>query len=408
MKKKLRTNFTISSLIIIGTFLFIFAPYSLSTIKNTITTHFSQNNKTTENALTYTRTVHRPYQRNPRPVIPVIKPIPLPIINPLPAYNPVTGAEPQSPTTTTEQINQMKTMAWIYPGAPACNAGTEYADGRKIDVLKAEFFKITDGALNLLIDECNSFSVENIVQLKKSSTEQFATISSSDPDSMNTFMARAIKTPNTDITTLVDFVTNNNITGIELDFEGFSNWSPTAYKNYLSFVTVLGNALHEQGKKLMIDGPAVSNSTEESSWYLWRYADFVDLPVDTVVVMAYDYQFDYAAGTPISPLIWLGKVTNYISTQYPKAKLSIGLPSYGYQGTVGEYDIKILTREQISKLAGYSSAKRDPASGEMTWQSGNTVYFFQDAISLGLKRDVVEKLGINSVSIWHLGGNSWF
>jgi len=44
----------------------------------------------------------------------------------------------------------------------------------------------------------------------------------------------------------------------------------------------------------------------------------------------------------------------------------------------------------------------------MTWQSGDTIYFYQDSVSLEKKRDLVTSLGIRSISIWHLGGNSWF
>lgn len=313
-----------------------------------------------------------------------------------------------TPTAIAATTPTMKTMAWIYPGAPACDAETEFTDGRNIDVLKAEFFTIQSGKLTMLTSGCNAFSKENVAQLKDYSTEQFVTVSAADPKGMNTFMVRAMRAPQADVTKLVNFVVSNNLTGIELDFEGFGTWTPTIYNNYKSFVTVLGNALHAKGKKLMIDGPAVSNAREEANWYLWRYADFVNLPVDHMVVMAYDYQYDYAAGAPVAPLAWLKDVTTYVSSKYPKDKITIGLPSYGYQGTKGEYDIKILTREQISKLPGYQTAKRDVASGEMAWQIGNQAYFYQDATSLQMKSDAVQNLGITSVSVWHLGGNSWF
>jgi spore germination protein YaaH len=160
-------------------------------------------------------------------------------------------------------------------------------------------------------------------------------------------------------------------------------------------------------KKLMIDGPAISKVSEES-WFLWRYADFVSLPVDHIVVMAYDYQYDYGAGSPVAPLSWLKAIVNYTASQYPKEKLTIGLPSYGYQGPNGSYRITILTYDQIKLKKGFSTAKRDPLSGEMTWRSGSTVFFYQDAESLSQKLSAVSSLGITSVSVWHLGGNLWF
>ena len=304
----------------------------------------------------------------------------------------------------------LRTMAWIYPGNPACGANTEIADGRNVHTLKAEFFTIGGGFLTLLDTtntQCNGYSPQAIARLKQYSTEQYATVSSASVNDMESFFATALLASSSDITTLVNFVTENNITGVELDFEDFSSWSPRAYANYKLFVTRLGNELHKNGKKLTLDAPAISQTSEES-WFIWRYADFVTLPVDHMVVMAYDYQYDYGAGTPVAPLDWIKNVIAYTSAHYPKEKITIGLPSYGYQGTVGSYRMTILTHEQLRTKIGYATAVRDVRSGEMTWRSGTTVYFYQDSQSLRLKRDLVASQGISSVSIWHLGGNQWF
>ncbi len=311
---------------------------------------------------------------------------------------------------TPAQVSALKTMAWIYPGNPACAAFSEYADGRKIDVLKAEFFTISGGYLTLLDTSntrCNGYSQQNVARLKQYSTEQFVTISSASVNDMESFFANALNPTSEEVTTLVTFVVSNDLTGIELDFEDFSSWSPDAYADYKTFVSILGTALHAKGKKLMIDGPAISNASEEN-WFLWRYADFVTLPVDHIVVMAYDYQYDYGAGAPVAPFEWLKNVVTWTSSQFPKEKLTIGLPSYGYQGPKGSYRITILTYDQIKLKKGFGTATRDPLSGEMTWRNGNTVFFYQDSQSLEQKRDLVASLGVTSISVWHLGGNQWF
>lgn len=313
-------------------------------------------------------------------------------------------------TAPAAETNNLRTMAWMYPGSPACVASTEIADGRVIHTLKAEFFTISGGYLTLLDTSntrCNGYSPQTIARLKQYSTEQFVTVSSANVNDMERFFATALLASSSEITTLVNFVTQNNLTGIELDFEDFSSWTPTAYTNYKLFVTRLGNELRRNGKKLMLDGPAMSKASEES-WFIWRYEDFVSLPVDHMVVMTYDYQYDYGAGTPVAPLEWIKNVITYTSAHYPKEKLTIGLPSYGYEGTAGSYRMTILTHAQIKTKTGYATAKRDTSSGEMTWRNGTTVYFYQDTESLRLKRDLVASLGITSISIWHLGGNQWF
>jgi|GEM_PF-1422270 len=308
-------------------------------------------------------------------------------------------------------MGRAEIMAWIYPGGQSCAAKTEIADGRKIDVLKAEYFTINEaGQLTPLVEgkgSCNGYSSANIASLKKYSKEQYATVSSSYAGSMDLFLSSTLE-DGTSINTLVDFAVNNNISGIEIDFEDFGGWTKPMYANYKQFITKLGNALHEKKKKLIIDGPATSSAVEEA-WYVWRYADFNALPVDRLVVMTYDYQYDQGSGEPVAPISWLQNTIKWTLGRFPnKAKLSIGIPSYGYRGTIGTQKFSLLAYDQIKKEPGFATAQRDPKSFEMTWQNGNNVYFYQDGESMARKMQVIQSSGINSVSVWHLGGNLWF
>ncbi len=306
--------------------------------------------------------------------------------------------------------HSVEVMAWIYPGSPACGAVQELKDGRKIDVLKPEYFMLgEEGELLLLTekDGCNGYSAGNVATLKKFSKEQYATISSSYAVSMDKFLTEALN-GNDSIDRLVSFVVDNKMTGIEIDFEDFGGWSAESYARYKQFVSVLGKALHGKGKKLMIDGPATSNQ-EEENWFVWRYADFENLPVDRIVVMIYDYQYDQGVGEPISPLTWIQSTITWTLKRFPhKDRLTVGIPSYGYRGTVGTPKFALLTFDQIRREPGFSTAERDPVSFEMTWRNGNNVYFYQDKQSIDKKIATAKSFGISSVSIWHLGGNPWF
>ncbi len=306
--------------------------------------------------------------------------------------------------------NVTEVMAWIYPGSPACNAKNEYSV-RKISVLKPEYFIISDeGDLTLLTEEssgCNGYSLANIADIKKHSRDQYVTVSSSYSATMATFLEKALANPET-VDTLVAFVVDNKITGVEIDFEDFGGWSKESYDNYKQFINALGTKLHRYNKKLMIDGPATSNQTEQE-WLVWRYKDFKSLPVDTIVIMAYDYQFDQGVGTPISPLPWIKDVIVWTQSQLGNTKkISIGLPSYGYKGKVGSNRTTLLTYKELVGEVGFKTARRDQLSQEMTWENDGYVYFYQDSYSLSQKRKLIESLGITSVSVWHLGGNMWF
>lgn len=325
--------------------------------------------------------------------------------NPAPLKNNVAPAAP-SPTRSDTEI-----MAWIYPGEPACGTPSEYSDGRKIDILKPEYFLVSDGGKLLILTQqgggCNGYSTANIASVKKYSKEQYVTVSSNYAVNMNSFLIEALN-DNSSVNTLVSFVLENKITGVEIDFEDFGGWNTEMYSNYKKFITNLGSALHKNDKKLIIDGPPTANQTEEN-WYVWRYNDFISLPVDRIVVMTYDNNYDTGVGQPISPISWIQNTIKWTLSRFPdKSRLSFGIPSYGYKGILGTSNITLLTYDEIKKESGFGSATRDSASGELTWQSGNNVYFYQDFQSMAIKLKTIEDLGITSVSVWHLGGNPWF
>jgi len=301
-------------------------------------------------------------------------------------------------------------MAWIYPGDPACNAPNEYSDGRKIDVLKPEYYTVqNDGTLLELTTAnsgCNAYSAANAASIKQYSTQQFFTVSANPPGIQALVSNSTLSS--TAINTLVAFTKQIGFTGVELDFEGYDEWSTQDYSNYKSFVTSLGNALHTNGEKLMLDGPPISDG-EEQSYYLWKYEDFETMPVDYMVVMAYDYQYSYGAGTPVEPLSWLTNISLWMRSKISdSSRIVIGIPSYGYHGTDGSYNITIDTYAQSQTDPGFSTATRDSSSSEMTFKHGKTDYFYQDQIAMDTKEATVFATGLSNISVWHLGGNLWF
>jgi spore germination protein YaaH len=301
-------------------------------------------------------------------------------------------------------------MAWLYPGEPACSAMDE-AEEYKLDVIKPEYFLVQPGGRMSLLHEadfgCNGYSEANVARVKQLAPKQIVMVSASSAKNLDAFLIRDANTGE-HVRQLVDFVVREDLTGIELDFEDFTSWTPQLYDRYKSFVTRLGNELHAQNKELMIDLPAVRNATEEQR-YVLRLAELERLPVDALIIMAYDYQYDNGVGEAVTPLDWLDQVVKFTKERVTnKEKIVIGLPTYGYTGEYSGSDIRILTNEQASKYPFYSSAQRDPNSKEMIAVNGRQTLVFQDVTSVSAKVDVVTRNGIDKVSFWHLGGNPWF
>ena len=315
------------------------------------------------------------------------------------------GLVPSPPITTWKA----QVMAWIYPGPPGCHAAQEYTDGRSIDTLKPQYFTLADtGVLNLLTvtnSGCNAYSLINARHIKQFSTHQYVTVSGN-TTSMNALISdQTLETQA--MQTLLTFLKTVQFTGVELDFEGWAQWPTQQYSGYKQFLTQLGNTLHHHGYKLMVDGPPVIASSGSS--FVWNYADFNTLPVDYIVVLAYDWQYDFGAGTPVAPFSREVEVTNGVRGKITDInKIVIGIPSYGYHGATGSTAITEDTHVQSQTYPGYNTATRNSSSGEMMWTHAGISYDYADAETLAAKRVTIERLGVHYISVWSLGGNLWF
>jgi spore germination protein YaaH len=319
-----------------------------------------------------------------------------------------TSAPALTPTPTPLATWSSHAMAWIYPGSPACNAPNEYKDGRHIDTLKPQYFTLDSTGtlvqLTTATNGCNAYSPANAAEIKQYSTHQYVTISG-DTASMNALITNQTKI-NSAITTIKNFLGTVQFTGAEIDFEGFAQWTPQQYTSYKNFLTRLGNTLHQSGYKLMVDGPG---DIDVTSSYQWHYADFNSLPVDYIVVMEYDWQYDYGAGTPVAPLAREQNVTKTVMGEITDSnKIVVGIPSYGYHGKTGGYTLTIDTNTQLQAYPGYTTATRDSSSAEMMFTNSGISYDYADSQTLNTKRTTIESLGIKNISVWHLGGNQWF
>lgn len=300
-------------------------------------------------------------------------------------------------------------QAWIYPGAPACSAPTELAHGQVINILKPQYYTLSDmGTLTEITDVCNGYSIANAAAIKAHSTQQFVTIAGSIAGIEALAKSRALTLTNANA--LTSFLRTTQFTGIELDIEGYSSWTPQQYSMYKSVVAELGTTLHAANFKLMIDGPAIINVAYQG-YYQWKYEDFNSLPADAIVSMCYDFQYDNGAGTPVAPLSNITGCCNWMLSKIADAsKIIIGLNSYGYHGKIGAYTaMSNDTYEQSSQYPGFASATRDSASGEMTWTNNGIFYDYSDSTTLDKKLQTVLATGLSNMSVWHLGGsNPWF
>ena len=289
--------------------------------------------------------------------------------------------------------------AWIYPEAHG--ALDMLRGGLQLFAVKAEFLRITDEGqveqINQSAAAPNGYSPENIALLKAHSQRQYVTISGRMQGT-----EAAMRDPLT-IPRIVDFATKANI-GVELDWEEFGQWSPEYYEQFKAFVRDLDAALAAHGHQLMVDGPAIYDDSSQS-WYQWKYEEIAPL-ADSVVMMIYDYQYDYGAGAAVAPQDWSLACMHWLKEK-AGGKGIAGLAAYGYSGTKGEWNIKVQPSNIIEQAVSDAQVQRTE-DGELVAQKGDTFYAYSDEKTMQQRLDQVKQAGIERLSVWSLGDNPWF
>jgi spore germination protein YaaH len=298
---------------------------------------------------------------------------------------------------------------WVYPGAPACDA-MDWLKTARMDVIRVEFFKLNSSGLLTRINEvstdladtCNGFSEHNVAAFKQLATtgQVLVTVSGNDTDSQRKMFVNADSV----VRQLVNFVIRWDLGGVDMDLEAIGNWTQADFTAYTLFLNKLGDALHVIGKKLSLCCPVWSGLPDRPP-FPWSYPQLAKLPIDYFSIMMYDQMWDDGGGTPIASLNWIDSFMSYLSKTLPLQKIVQGLPAYGYSGTMYSWS-GIRNRTKKEALPYIPNSIRDPASAELVYHNGTTVWFINDKMSLQKKAAIGAKYGITSTSIWHAGGGN--
>jgi chitinase len=126
------------------------------------------------------------------------------------------------------------------------------------------------------------------------------------------------------IINLVNYVTTNNLDGLDVDIEGdVLNGTNVTAARYEYFVTALATALHSNGKIM---------TAALATWFGNYVTNTAAAQFDFINVMSYDYTLPGQTAGPVAPYSQMTSDYNYWhnTKAVPAAKLVIGLPFYGY------------------------------------------------------------------------------
>lgn len=191
--------------------------------------------------------------------------------------------------------------------------------------------------------------------------------------------------------------------GIDIDYENLEAKDRSVFSE---FIEELAEALHTKGKILTIAVlPKSDNIVYQFS--LSRQAqdwERIGEAVDEFRIMGYDWTHNSTTDSgAISPTYWLEEILGYALSKVDDKKIVLGLPLYGYYWrTSGVSALTWIDINTMQNNGATTSLDTSTQENVMTTESG--IAWYQDAESIGTRRDIVRKFGIKGVVYWRLGG----
>ncbi len=195
-------------------------------------------------------------------------------------------------------------------------------------------------------------------------------------------------------------------TGLNIDFEAVPAKDRAAFS---SFVEIVATALRSQGFTTVLSVPAELKDDPTDSWT--GAFDFVALgrSADILQLMTYDENGPWGPPGPVAGLDWVTASVAYATAAAPAAKISLGLPAYGYDWNLTRHTgVQIAWKAIPALLARTRAAPRWDTGSSSPWFSysengARHVVWYENSASLPLKSALVASQGLAGVSVFALG-----
>lgn len=209
------------------------------------------------------------------------------------------------------------------------------------------------------------------------------------------------------VAAIVNLVEQYDYDGITLDFEAVD---PSDRPGLTTFIQMLANALHAQGKQLAVAIPAKSGAMSTGWAGAFDYAA-IGAVADRTILMAYAFRTASSSQPgPISPLPWVEDVLSYAVSVIPADHLLLGIGMWGYDWNQGKPGpAKTLNYEQtrslVNRLGGQVSFHSATASASYTYQADGQTHqiWFENAASVRQKAELAVQAHVAGVAFWRLG-----
>jgi spore germination protein YaaH len=206
---------------------------------------------------------------------------------------------------------------------------------------------------------------------------------------------------------MLDKLNQDRYAGLNVDFEAVP---PEDRDKYTAFIKTVSEAMHAAHYQLVVSVPAEEKDDPANSWT--GAFDFPALGplVDTLQLMTYDENGPWSEPGPVAGLTWVENAVRYAASVIPPAKISLGIPAYGYDWDLGnKADSQQAPWTALPALLAQSpgGAQWDAteSSPHFNYRQGGRrhVVWYENAQSLACKIALVAKYRLAGISVYALG-----
>jgi spore germination protein YaaH len=250
-------------------------------------------------------------------------------------------------------------------------------------------------------------------RMKQGLSETYVTVTG-DPNFVAVFLTD-LDLQSKHIAALLTVVKEQNFDGVDINYEGLGSANRELFT---AFVRNLRTVFQRENKKVAVTLEArIANQVPMDWQALGQIAD-------EVRIMAYDYRSRKTnAPGPVAPLAWVAETVAYAVQRIDSRKLLIGLPNYGYdwaapldehsswEGIGLSYERAMALSEEhkspVIRRTGIDERGYDIGSiPSFTYTDGQgrlRHVWFEDAISIQEKVNVVATYSVKGISFWSVG-----
>ena len=318
---------------------------------------------------------------------------------PLPSVEPAPPSDSQQPPT--ETVNEKNIIGYYYDSDSLGDLRAEVVPFS--DVIHFGYLLTADGSVREKDNFTRDlFSSEGKILAREKGIPTQMLVTAFDRTISDGVLGDEQLRANT-VKTIVDFVEAEGFSGVNLDFEVVS---VSRGEQFTALVRDLKQALP---KGTVLSLSLRCRTYDSQSWLDGYDYGALSTYADQCIVMMYDQHYNGGEPGAIAGADWFEESIAYLLQYIPKEKFVAGIGAYGrYWPENGKGSAIFITPALTLAEEQEVEVKREEGTGVpyFTYQSpekGKVTVYFEDAVSIKEKIDLVKKYDLSGVAVWRMG-----